>query len=164
MKRSLLLIALFLLMSNAKSQKSIDDLFSKYSGKDGYTTLTVSGNLLKFSSCSDEENNHMPSNITQIRILAQEDKTGKDQGFCKLLSDGIDLDDYEEFMRVKESDQDFRMLVKAEGRKFREFLLIAGGEDNALIQIKGEMSFDEAKKFSKDLKKNNGHFIDMDSR
>jgi len=164
MKRSLLLIAFFLLMSNAKSQKSIDDLFSKYSGKDGYTTLTVSGNLLKFSSCSDEDNKHMPSNITQIRILAQEDKAGKDHGFCELLSGGIDLDDYEEFMRVKESDQDFRMLVRAEGRKFREFLLIAGGEDNALIQIKGEMSYDEAKKFSKDLKKNNGHFIDMDSR
>jgi len=164
MKRSLLFIAFILLLSNAKSQKSIDDLFSKYSGKDGYTSLTVSGNLLKFSSGSDENNNHMPSNISQIRILAQEDKTGKDPGFCELISKGIDLDDYEEFMRVKESDQDFRMLVKADGRKFREFLLIAGGEDNALIQIKGEMSYDEAKRFSKDIKKSKGHIIDMDSR
>jgi len=164
MKRSLLLIALFLLMSNAKSQKSIDALFTKYSGREGYTTFTVSGNLLKFSICSDENDNHMPSNITQIRILAQEDKEVKDPEFYELILKGIDFDDYEEFMRVKESDQDFRMLVRAEGRKFREFLLIAGGEDNALIQIKGEMSYDEAKRFSKDLKKNNGHFIDMDSR
>jgi len=67
-------------------------------------------------------------------------------------------------MRVSESDQDFRMLVKTEGRKFKEFLIIAGGEETAFIQIKGHMSYAEAKRFSKDLKKNNGQFIDMDSR
>jgi hypothetical protein len=164
MKRFLLFIAFVLLLSNANSQKSIDALFDKYSGRDGYTTFTVSGDLLKFSTCSDEKDNHMPSNITQIRILAQEDKEGKDPEFYEHILKGIHFDDYEEFMRVRESDQDFRMLVRAEGRKFKEFLLIAGGEDNALIQIKGEMSYDEAKKFSKDLKKNNGHFINMDSR
>ncbi len=163
MKRSLLFILIVLLSVNAKSQKSVDALFSKYSGKDGYVTITVSGNLLKFSSCFDDEN-CMPSNISEIRILAQEDKPDKDQGFGGIILKEIDLHDYEEFMRVKEYDQDFRMLVKAEGRKFKELLLIAGGEDNALIQIKGEMSYDEAKKFSKDLKKNNGQFIDMDSR
>jgi len=39
---------------------------------------------------------------------------------------------------------------------FKEFLLIGGGEDNVLIQIKGNMSMDEAKKFSGDVKKNHG--------
>ncbi len=163
MKRPLLFILFILLSANAKSQKSVDALFSKYSGKDGYVSLTVSGNLLKFSTCSDNDN-CMPLSITEIRILAQEDKANKDPGFCNIILKGIDLDDYEEFMRVRESDQDFRMLVKAEGRKYKELLLIAGGEDNALIQIKGDMSYNEAKKFSKDFKKNNGQFIDMDSR
>jgi hypothetical protein len=163
MKKLILFVLIILLSANAISQKSVDALFSKYSGKDGYVTFTVSGNLLKFTFCADDDN-CMPSSITEIRILAQEDKENKDPGFCKIILKGIDLDDYEEFMRVSESDQDFRMLVKAEGRKFKEILLIAGGEDNALIQIKGDMSYNEAKKFSKDLKKNNGQFIDMDSR
>ena len=48
------------------------------------------------------------------------------------------------------------MLVRSEGKKFKEFLLIAGGEDNALIQIKGTMTFDDAKKFSVDAKRNHG--------
>jgi hypothetical protein len=39
---------------------------------------------------------------------------------------------------------------------FKEFLLIGGGEDNVLIQIRGNMSMDEAKKFSGDVKKNHG--------
>ena len=45
---------------------------------------------------------------------------------------------------------------KTEGKKFKEFLLVAGGEDNALIQIKGNMTYEEAKKFSDDAKKDHG--------
>jgi len=59
-------------------------------------------------------------------------------------------------MRIKESDQDLRMLVRAQGKTFKEFLLVGGGEDNLLIQIKGEMTFKEAEKFSADAKKNHG--------
>jgi hypothetical protein len=59
-------------------------------------------------------------------------------------------------MRVKKSDQDLRMLVRSEGNRFKEFLLIAGGEDNALIQVKGNMTYEDAKKFSRDAEKNHG--------
>jgi hypothetical protein len=59
-------------------------------------------------------------------------------------------------MRVKKSDQDLRMLVRSEGNKFKEFLLIAGGTDNALIQVKGSMTYEDAKKFSKDAEKDHG--------
>jgi hypothetical protein len=45
------------------------------------------------------------------------------------------------------------MLVRSEGNKFKEFLLIAGGENNALIQIKGNMTYAEAKRFAKDAEK-----------
>jgi DNA primase len=59
-------------------------------------------------------------------------------------------------MTVREADQDVRMLVRMEGNKFTEFLLISGGKDNALIQIKGSMTFDEAKKFAEDAKNDHG--------
>jgi hypothetical protein len=57
-----------------------------------------------------------------------------------------------------------RMLVRSEGNKFREFLLIAGGRDNALIQIKGSMTFKEAQRFSDDAKKNHGGNILADHK
>jgi hypothetical protein len=167
MKSSLLIISLIVVISPIYGQKSIDALFSKYSGKDGFVTFTVSGNLLKFSSCFDDgnkEENSLPANITEIRILAQEDRNIKTGNFCDMVIDGIDLGEYDEFMRVRKSDQDLRMLVRSEGNSFREFLLIAGGEDNALIQIKGKMTYGEAKKFSRDIKKNNGLNIGGDSR
>jgi len=157
MKRLLFITVLMITASVLYAQKSIDALFEKYAGKEGFVTLTISGNLLKLACNNDEENdNHVPAKITEIRILAQEDDSMKVDNFYDRVIKDINLNDYEEFMRVKESDQDLRMLVRSEGNSFREFLLIAGGEDNALIQIKGSMTFKEAKRFSDDAKKNHG--------
>ena len=161
MKRLVLFIALTITVTIVSGQKSIDALFKKYAGRDGFTTVTINGDLLKLvaSLDNDDKDDALPATITEIRILAQEDKDLKVDNFYNLVIKGLDLTDYEEFMRIKEADQDLRMLVRAEGNRFREFLLIAGGKDNALIQIKGSMTFKEAKKFSVDAKKNHGSNI-----
>jgi hypothetical protein len=158
MKRLFLIIALTITATIIYGQKSIDALFERYAGKDGFVTITISGNLLKLATCLDNENddNSLPAEITEIRILAQEDEHLKVENFYDMVINDINLDNYDEFMRVKESDQDLRMLVRSENNRFREFLLIAGGEDNALIQIKGNMTYEEAKKFSSDARKNHG--------
>jgi hypothetical protein len=158
MKKVLVFIVLTITVTMAYGQKSIDDLFKRYAGKDGFTTVTIDGNLLKLARCladTDDENS-IPRHITEIRILAQEDNKMKVDNFYNLVINDIDLKNYDEFMRVKKSDQDMRMLVRTEGKTFKEFLLIAGGENNALIQIKGNMTFEEATKFSDDAKKKHG--------
>jgi hypothetical protein len=155
MKKLFLSIVLVIAVSSIYSQKSIDNLFQKYAGNEGFTTLTLNGNLLKFASCLDSNNeSSMPADVEEIRILTQEDKSLNAGNFYDLVINDIDLSQYEEFMRVKEKNQDVRMLVRAEGKNFKEFLLISGGEDNALIQIKGNMSFEDAEKFKEDAKKN----------
>jgi len=157
MKKIILLFAVVLAATGVYAQKSIDDLFARYSEKDGFTTVTINGNLLKFASCMDDSNeSSLPASLTEIRILTQEDPQMKVENFYDMVIEGIDLSRYEEFMRVKESGQDVRMLVRAEGKMFKEFLLIAGGEDNTLIQIKGNMSLEDAQKFSEDSKSSHG--------
>ena len=158
MKKLLVFIVLTITATLVYSQKSIDNLFEKYAGKDGFTTVTINGNLLKLAHCfgDNEDDNSIPVDITEIRILAQEDKSMKVDNFYDMVINDIDLKNYDEFMRVKKSDQDLRMLVRSEGNKFKEFLLIAGGIDNALIQVKGNMTYEDAKKFSKDAEKNHG--------
>lgn len=160
MKKLFLFIVLTIAVTTIYGQKSIDALFAKYAGNEGFTTLTINGNLLKLFSCLDSNNeSSMPADIGEIRILTQEDKNIHVENFYDMVIKDIDLSLYEEFMRVKEVGQDVRMLVRTEGENFKEFLLISGGEDNALIQIKGNMSFEEAQKFSKDAKKNHGEDI-----
>ncbi len=156
MKKILLFAALIVSVNILSAQKSIDSLFEKYSGKDGFTTVTLNGSLCRLAACFSDDNDEpqMPANITEIRILTQDDQNMKVENFYEMVIKDIDLNSYEEFMRVKESDQDLRILVKTEGKKLREFLLVAGGQDNALIQIKGNMTLDEAEKLSKNAKHN----------
>jgi len=158
MKKLLLFIVLTITATLVYGQKSIDDLFERYAGKDGFTTVTIDGNLLKLAHClgDNDDENSIPANITEIRILAQDNDGMKVDNFYDLVIKDINLKNYDEFMRVKQSDQDLRMLVRSEGNKFKEFLLIAGGKDNAVIQIKGNMTYEEARKFSREAKKNHG--------
>jgi hypothetical protein len=158
MKNLIWIIAFLLLSPALNAQKSIDALFDKYAGKEGFVTVTINGNLLKLAAKldDDKEAGSMPKDLTQIRILAQEDQTMKVDNFYNLVTKDLDLKQYEEFMQVKSSDQDVKMLVRTEGDLFREFLLIVGGKDNALIQIKGNMSLQEAKKFAEGAKKDHG--------
>ena len=166
MKKLLLLTVLSITFTFVYGQKSIDALFDKYAGAEGFTTVTLNGNLLKLAKCFDSDDDHgdssITANITELRILSQEDKTIQAGNFYDMVIKDIDLSAYDEFMRVKEADQDVRMLVRIDGKKLREFLLISGGEDNAIIQIKGTFSLDDAKKLSEDTRKNKGVTIFAD--
>jgi len=162
MKKLIGIIALVSVAFSLNAQKSIDDLFAKYSGKEGFVSVTINGNLLKLAADLGEEDENLPKNINTIRILAQdEDNMNVDNFYDQVIKD-IDLSRYEEFMSVMEKDEKVRMLVRVEGDKFSEFLLIAGGKDsNAIIQIRGQMTLDEAKKFARDAEKNRGSNVLM---
>lgn len=146
-------IALSALASLIYGQKSIDELFDKYSGKDGYVTLTFNGDILKLlnldEKCRDKGSKSL--NITEIRILAPENETVQTDNFYDMVIRKLKLRDYEEFMSVNKSDQDMKMLVRTEGNSIREFLLVSGGDDNVLIQVKGKMTFDEAERLSSEV-------------
>ena len=157
MKKLIGIIAFALFAYSLNAQKSIDDLFAKYSGKDGFVSVTINGNLLKMAASFDEEDKSLPKEINTIRILAQDDDNMTVDNFYDMVIKDIDLSKYEEFMSVLEKDEKARMLVKTDGNKFSEFLLIAGGNDNnAIIQIKGSMTLDEAKKFAQEAEINHG--------
>lgn len=154
-----LLIALLVVSTSISlsGQKSIDRLFDKYGDDHGFVTIKFNGSLLKFiRSCDDEEDSldKLPSEITEIRILAQQDSGEVFDNFFDRVMHDINRDEYEEFMRVKKPDENMVMLVRAEGNRFREFLLVAGGKDNVLIQIKGDITFKEAKKLSEESESN----------
>jgi len=156
MRKILFLTILLTAALGVTAQKSIDKLFEKYSDNEGFVTLTISGDILNILRCSEEgeKENCLPAKIDEIRILAQQEDSRIEENFYEKIMQEINRGDYEEFMKVKKYHQDMVMLVKSEGRHFREFLLVAGGDDdNVLIQIKGDMTFDEAKRFSAEMKK-----------
>jgi hypothetical protein len=160
MKRFVWIALLSAIVSGAYGQRTIDELFRKYADADGFVTVTLNGSLLKFAKALDDDKDldhkGITGDINEIRILAQEDKSLKTDNFYNFVIRDINLSDYDEFLRVKEKGQDLRMLVKTEGDHFREFLVIGGGEDNLVIQIKGNLSLHDAENLSSDLKRDHG--------
>lgn len=138
----------------ACGQRSVDRLFDSYSGKDNFYTMHLSGNLLKFVVSSDNDNEEgLPQEVTEFRLIAQKDDQEKVMDFYNMVMKNLDTEGYEEFMRIKSFDQNTILLVKGHGKEFNEFLMVAGGEHNVVIQIKGSFSVQDAKKFSVNIKK-----------
>lgn len=169
MRRLIFAIVIMMITVSGFSQKSVDALFNKYAGSDGFTTITINGNLLKLIRAfdnDDDDDHYWPADISTVRILAQEDDGIYAGNFFEMVERELDRKDYEEFMRVKNSDHDLVMLVRADGRGFREFLVVAGdddGEDNVLIQVKGNITYKEAKEFADRMKRDNGVEIVINS-
>lgn len=156
MRRILLIVTLIIGTVVLNAQKSIDAIFNKYAERNGFVTFTISGNFLNLSDLLDDDSSCNSGKITGIRVLVQNDENSEGDNFYKSVIKEINLNNYEEFMRIKEKNKDVRMLVRAEGDRFKEFLLISGGKDNVLIQVKGTMTYAEAKKFSVKVKKDHG--------
>lgn len=148
------------LFVSASGQSSIDRLFEKYAGKEGFVTVSINGNLLHLIAALDDEEDDdfmkHADKFTTIRILAQEDDFIDSENFYKQVIDEVNRSGYEELMTINSSDSDVKILVKSEGKVFKEFLLIAGGDENALIQIKGNLSYEDVKEMGESVKEGKG--------
>lgn len=122
-------------------QDPIDKLIDEYSGKDGYTTVLVNEDLFELMAkidVEDEDVQKLAGQIKSIRIIANENHM-QGVNFFENLALQIPLDEYKELIIVKDKEQDVQMLVKETDGIISEFLLLAGGKDNAVISIKGNI-------------------------
>lgn len=144
MKRTVLFFALAMVTIAASAQKDrLDEFFSRYSGAEGFTTVTINGDLFgliaKFDD-EDEDLNRLADKITSIRIISTEsDIPHPGVNFYSELRNDIKRGGYEEMVTVKDSDDDVLILVKTQGERISELLLIASGKNQTVIQIKGSL-------------------------
>ncbi|HPS98529.1 MAG TPA: DUF4252 domain-containing protein [Bacteroidales bacterium] len=147
MKRMVFAIAALAFAASLSAQRlSADEFFNKYSGRDGYTTVEVSGSLLGILGCREDDTADNPlRKITSIRVLVREkDKFPSAEGFIPEIRSIIKRGRYEELMTVRDSDTDLRFMVRSESDMVREILLVVDGDDEAVIQIEGNLTRDEA--------------------
>jgi hypothetical protein len=134
-------------------QDPVNTLFEKYAGKEGFTTVHLTGDLLKLAAKIDQEDQDMKflSKITEIKVLAQECMEGQpsDLNFYDEIWPGIDKSAYKELLVVKEKDKDVKMVARENGDIISEFLIIVSGlNENVLVQIKGNLNLKEMDQLS----------------
>jgi hypothetical protein len=134
----------------------IDEMFNKYSEKEGFTVVTISGKMFSMFSNLDDESkdaDNVISKLKSIRILSVEDSLlNKNLNFYSELSKKLDLSVYEDLMLVKEGPNITRFLIKQTGNVISELLVITGGPaGNSLISIRGELNLKNISDLSKSV-------------
>jgi hypothetical protein len=122
----------------------VDDLFDKYKNQQGILSMELTSNLLNFF-VEDEGLKGMKMGALTL-LTVEDDEQWQGVNFYDELKGKIDFSDYEELMRVHEKDQDVIMLALPDGDVIQEFLVIVGGDDNAIIRFTGQFGKDELDK------------------
>jgi len=149
----LLVVCLTTLLYGQRSP--VDELFEKYSERDGFSVVTISGKMFSMFSELDEsvsDEDKVIRNLKSIMILSVEDSTlNENINFYKELEKKLDLSVYEELMVTKSGKNTTKFLVVQKGDIIKELLVITGGPaGNSLISIKGDMNLKALSELSKD--------------
>lgn len=144
MKKLILISIIAALSLPSFSQKSpVDDLFEKYNGREGFTSVYISSrmfSLLARIDTEDQEFQNLVSRIRGIRILAV-DSAANVSGinFIGELQKKLNASGYEELMTVKEQNDEIRFMIREVNGKIAELLMITGGDGSSVVSITGDL-------------------------
>ncbi len=170
MKKIILNLVLLLIPFYIMAQNSpIDELFDKYSGKEGFTSVYITSYMFSMFSemeSEDPEFDELVKNLTGIKILATDKSYSGNVNFYTEIINKLPLSEYKELMVIKEKDQNVKFLINEKDGKIIELLLIAGGKnENALISIQGNIDLKNISKLSKSMQINQlEHLEEIDKK
>jgi len=143
-KQALFMLMLAALSASLCAQKSpVDDLFDRYNGKEGFTSVYISSkmfSLLARIDSDDEEFRNLVTRIKGIRILSL-DSTAVVRGinFASELLPGLRRNGYEELMTVKEQSGEVFFMIREVGGRIAELVMITGGGGTSVVSIQGDL-------------------------
>lgn len=138
-------VALLLILASCSYETGISEAFTKYRFKDGITTISIPGwaiRLVAGLNEIDEPGREILDSIDKVTVIAVEDES---------LNDKINLHDefyeiiskkgkYEELMVVRNENESVTIFGVMESNVISEMLILVGGDDNAMVYLKGEIS------------------------
>jgi len=138
------LLAAFFLLSSCEYNPGISEAFTKYRFKDGVATITVPGWVIglaaNFGDIEKSERELLHS-IDKVRILVVEDDDLNARiNLHREFSTKINRkNDYEELMTVRDKNEDITIFGKMDEFVIKEMVILVGGDDNAMIYVRGEI-------------------------
>ncbi len=142
MKKYSLLIVLLIMATGVFAQnKVIEQLFKKYSDRDGFTSVVITKNMFQlFANVENPTNDDFlktVKNLDFIKILSvQGEIEGKN--FYKEIQPAIPENDYKELMTIKEPNSQVRFLTLEKEGVIKELIMIScGKEESTMIWMTG---------------------------
>ena len=134
----------------------VDELFGKYAGKDGFTSVMISSKMFGLFASEDkgdEDISNVMSRLKSIRILTVEDTIlNRSVNFYNELRKKTDFSGYDELMVVREGKNVTFFLTRQSGSLISELLLISAGTGgNTMISIRGDLNLKDISDLSKSM-------------
>ncbi|MFA5815663.1 MAG: DUF4252 domain-containing protein [Bacteroidales bacterium] len=142
MKRYFILIMLFCVTASLSAQnKAIEQLFQKYSNKEGFTSVVITKNMFQLFANVDNPTNddflRTVKNLDFIKILSIKGENDS-KAFYQEIQSAIPEKDYKELMTIKETDNQVKFLTLEKDGVIKELIMISGGkEESTMIWIAG---------------------------
>lgn len=143
-KKALLVLIISALSLSMQAQTSpVDDLFDRYDGKEGFTSVYISSKMFSLLSridSDDEEFRNLVTRIKGIRILSIDSAENAGRvNFVSELMPRLRRNGYEELMTVKEENDNVFFMIREVGGKIAELVMITGGHGSSVVSIRGDL-------------------------
>ena len=135
-------------------QKVYTQLFDKYEGKEGFTSVSVSETLFSLIASAapvdEKEVKDMIDDIKGIRVLVYDADSMKSIQYYKEISGSISKNDYKELMTVNSEGDNVVFLGKMSSEKVVDELLLLcnSGSEFVMVSIVGKIDMDKISKLS----------------
>ncbi|MDD4645345.1 MAG: DUF4252 domain-containing protein [Bacteroidales bacterium] len=156
MKKYAIISILFCLTVNLSAQnKAIDQLFKKYSERDGYTSVVITKNMFQlFANVESQEDDDFLKTVKNLEFIKILSVKGEMEGkaFYNEVQPAIPEKDYKELMTIKESGNNIKFLTLEQDGVIRELIMISNGkEESTMIWITGKIDMKSVAKIAQGM-------------
>lgn len=117
---------------------AITKFFNKYANDESFTQVTVSGKMfslftnMEAETQEDKEVLEAISKLKGLRILAKDDTRNARELYKEAFS-LIPAADYAELMSVRDENKDMKFMIRENGDRISELLMVMGGPDEFMV-------------------------------
>lgn len=158
MKKVMLMMVMIVVSTALFAQNDvITKFFGKYADDESFTQVTISSKMfglftnMEAETPEDKEVLDAISKLKGLRILAKEDARNARDLYKEAFS-LIPVKEYEELMTVRDKENDMKFLIKENGGKITELLMVMGGnEDFMILSLFGEIDLKQVSRIGKKM-------------
>jgi hypothetical protein len=169
-KISIICALLISMIYGAYAQNVMDNLFDKYNGKEGFTSVNISSEMFNMMGSIQINNGEkdkdlekikdmkdFASKLTGLKVLTtnkkdDEGNAARADAFYKEVMGFMPKNIYRELMEVNDEGQKVNFYVKRTGSKVSELVVVVKEKkETSLISLTGDIDLNKVAEFSKDM-------------
>jgi len=144
----LALLALILTCPVMHSQKNVDQLFKEFSKENGVEHVAIGKFAMTFARLFTDV-----MGVTSVEVYSFDECTESVKNKLNRAIASLKDENYETVVSVNEENERTRVLIKLKDESIREIVVLATGDDPAMIRIKGNIKPSDVEKIVKENNK-----------